>query len=1043
VQGADEEDIYFDLYDEILADICRITRCGDDRLIICPGNHDADRSIVAKHAREQKELLARLQDRDELNAAFLDGELDQLISDKFGNFESLRGLLSNHTQRTALNSFITLYKPSDYAAEFVVLNSAAMTWAGVDHISDERHLLVPEACLKDISKQLDRGRAQILISHHPMNWLTSGCEADLATSLDGLVQYHLFGHLHQAAPQQVTMMKGSCLSNQSGALYEARSDSVYNGYSIVSCDVESGNSAVHYRSYFDKRRAFDAGVNVTKDGVFYPNPQSRAFWYKLGKKIDRVGLRKWLVDSVLPAAQQTFNEGLVERPLCDVFVPPPLYTKRVPADVGDDDVSVEISEPTTLAEIVSGTNNIIFSGREEYGKTTLLRQTALLLLEQARNDANSISLPIVIDFGSARTGQNRMNSLLRGAIYTDIETYNLGQLLEEGLVTILVDDVDFNDAPRMKILRTFMRQNSRNRFIFSTTSDVSRTLALGDNIVANTETSLSFDTIFLAPFTRQKMRTFVAKWDKEGRLDHEKVLNRIIREFASINMPITAVNGTILLSIYDDLNEATLINRAVLIERFVEFLLEKPALSDVQRSAVDFKIKEHILAHVAGSMARADKYILSRMELYEVVKEHLTKFGFAWDPDDIIDMFIKSRVLSKHPDGRISFRYRAFLEYFVAKQMMEDGGFNSWLLEEDRYLMFSNELLYYSGLIRNDASLLELVGERFEKANQQAINDLQWMPDIRKIDEFTPPLATSEEDLFEEFERQMDLPPMTPDERDEILEGEIPVDSGARQQVYRPTISHIGHRWTMALLLYSGLLKNMELISDGDKRRHLAAILKSWGLLAGMSLAVVPTLAKHREFKVNGVLYKINYPTRFNEAKIARSLYIDMPNCVGRLLLSVLGTEKLEKQLAEPALDEANEPSIVTYYRHSLIADMKLRSWVTGLERLYNRIRHSAYLTEVFLRKTTALYMIGDAAEKDSRDLKEVVGKVIAISRTKGGKERARRKARAMQNLEKRLLVYQTKVIAQELAPGDENQATKLQRQRPTNSLAIDTKPKR
>jgi hypothetical protein len=87
--------------------------------------------------------------------------------------------------------------------------------------------------------------------------------------------------------------------------------------------------------------------------------------------------------------------------------------------------------------------------------------------------------------------------------------------------------------------------------------------------------------------------------------------------------------------------------------------------------------------------------------------------------------------------------------------------------------------------------------------------------------------------------------------------------------------------------------------------------------------------------------------------------------------------------------------------------------------------------------------MIGYAAEKDSRDLKEVVGKVIAISRTKGGKERARRKARAMQNLEKRLLVYQTKVIAQELAPGDENQATKLQRQRPTNSLAIDTKPKR
>src|SRR3546814_8119607 len=49
---------------------------------------------------------------------------------------------------------------------------------------------------------------------------------------------------------------------------------------------------------------------------------------------------------------------------------------------------------------------------------------------------------------------------------------------------------------------------------------------------------------------------------------------------------------------------------------------------------------------------------------------------------------------------RSCFRYRAFLEYFIASQMDISPDFRSWVLDDSRYLSFVNELNYYAGLER-------------------------------------------------------------------------------------------------------------------------------------------------------------------------------------------------------------------------------------------------------------------------------------------------------------------------------------------------------
>src|SRR5690348_9035200 len=43
VRAGDEDDIFLHLYDEVIAELAKIARCSDRRIILCPGNHDAHR----------------------------------------------------------------------------------------------------------------------------------------------------------------------------------------------------------------------------------------------------------------------------------------------------------------------------------------------------------------------------------------------------------------------------------------------------------------------------------------------------------------------------------------------------------------------------------------------------------------------------------------------------------------------------------------------------------------------------------------------------------------------------------------------------------------------------------------------------------------------------------------------------------------------------------------------------------------------------------------------------------------------------------------
>ena len=258
----------------------------------------------------------------------------------------------------------------------------------------------------------------------------------------------------------------------------------------------------------------------------------------------------------------------------------------------------------------------------------------------------------------------------------------------------------------------------------------------------------------------------------------------------------------------------------------------------------------------------------------------------------------------------------------------------------------------------------------------------------------------------------MQAPPLTEEERDEALEADLPHDSEGRQEVFRPKMEDIAQAWVTALMLYSGLLRDMELIPDEVKRRHLANVMQGWGIFTAQGLWVVPLLAKHRKMKVNGVEYEVALPRHYSEARVARTIYLELLNSISYLIKTKLGTEKLEHQLTEPKFEEAREPAILKYYRYSLIADLRIGDWCGALNSLHDHLRSIPYLRESLLRKIGGMYSLGFDLRDGEGKLRQMAGKMLGELRGRSHSDSKRQAVRSVEDLKKRALVRRLRLNA-------------------------------
>jgi len=912
------------------------------RLIICPGNHDANRAHIAANEEAVRSWRARARDLSGANELAADHEFSQYVSETFFNFETLRPVFGQ-SSLIASEPLYSTYFLRDLGIGVVAVNSASLTGAGLPNLGDQGALAVPERTLVEAVKTLPDGVPVLFLSHHPLTWLNEANAplVDTIIARRGLALFN--GHLHMNSPRQSTGLAGSILNSQAGALYSSRS--YWNGFALASIETDRKLARISFRRWFEQRREFSKAEDLGDDGIFYSSDDARSYFDVITPTVDVVALERWRETTLLPAALAEANAPLPNQQIDCIFVPPH-FDHEVPFRTEVDGRVGSRLEKLSFQGLIDSADNYVVSAQPETGKSTMLRSFALALARKSAK-ATGWSIPVVIQFAAIRPYKGYIETLIRQKLPELPAGLSVRSLLESGGLTILVDDVDFAVTQRRKALVGFVSEYPKCRYVFTSSTAFVETSTLRPEITPD----VPFTRVRLRAMEKGQLLTLIENYGTTDPRQADRMLERVLRDVSALNVPLTAVTGTFLIQILLDDPDHTVLNQAALIERYIEMLLEKYAPRELLPGTFDFKNKVDLLCSICEHMVRANDYTPSYNTILQWCIDYLGGYGLNFNATDLLNYFLVARILEKDGEN-VQFRLRMFFEFFTANRMVDSQNFREYVFSDKNYLSFINEIGFYAALSRRDQAQLERIFSNFDALARRTWDREDGQPDADALLENyeIPGRGISDEELEALF-RQIKSNEQLEQDRRALLEGVETGGEGENSQVVcRPEFDTDEERWLAHLILVSGMIKHTELIPDADKRRFLKGALQGWVQFAANSLGIVAVLAKERRVTFNGVTYRSTLPENLSMGEVARRLSLSMPAAAARMATTFMGTEKLHLQLRE-GLGSDDEPPARQFMRLAVLADLGLEDISSAARKVASRLKGSRYLQHVLARK--------------------------------------------------------------------------------------------
>lgn len=195
--------------------------------------------------REWREDLGGEGEMDALNRRYAAGEYDELTKDKFEAFDELEAYLRGDERehaRVMENAFVRVDRVDALNVDIVMFNTAVFSTGGNSKFEiDERNLAIPDYAVMESVKALKPGSLRIFTTHHPLSSLSEASARYLEGQIAEHAHCHLFGHMHDPKPRNVSGLRGEVFTNQAGAILTARRE-YYNGYSLITVDRATGHT---------------------------------------------------------------------------------------------------------------------------------------------------------------------------------------------------------------------------------------------------------------------------------------------------------------------------------------------------------------------------------------------------------------------------------------------------------------------------------------------------------------------------------------------------------------------------------------------------------------------------------------------------------------------------------------------------------------------------------------------------------------------------------------------------------------------------------
>lgn len=231
-------------------DLMAALRLPMDRLFLVPGNHDVDRSVHEELTVATRERLIGEAKRGDLEGAGKlieeglragsgDSVLQKLL-DRQSSFYELTRELGCGSELSTPALFWTRRVhdlPSFGPVRLIGLNSAWLC-----NRSDERNnIILGRWQTQKALAEIQPDELVVLLSHHPLDWLTEAEKNDAGSRIRQACHVHLHGHIHQSGVELLETARSRLRTfSGGGAIQELPNHDAYSIVRLVDARAEKG-----------------------------------------------------------------------------------------------------------------------------------------------------------------------------------------------------------------------------------------------------------------------------------------------------------------------------------------------------------------------------------------------------------------------------------------------------------------------------------------------------------------------------------------------------------------------------------------------------------------------------------------------------------------------------------------------------------------------------------------------------------------------------------------------------------------------------------
>lgn len=952
-----------------LATTLRIT---NDRFFLAPGNHDVDSSADSQYT--EKGLKSELLNEEKV--------VDFMVSSPINNLQRMNGF--KNFEKTHFNDFSGEKKLTHFNSIFLFecegikigINAFNTSWRYYPKLN-ESNLLIGKEQFENASDILEKADVKIAVFHHGFDDIFNFDKKAIFPIYQQNYNLAFFGHVHSADNNYIGNPTGHVIQITAPSNWYANINStdleMLNGYSVVDYDPSKKIVDIHSRCYSKLKRCYIPNVHIGDNNgksTFRSEVYNEKSKYNVESRIqEHIEITQLiLLDEHL--INYSYNTKAPKR-ISQLFVNPRVFTYKKDKDNEVKEEFVDINK------IMSPECHYLIFGTKEIGKTILLDY---IYIETVKNITITHKIPVYFDF-----------TLLRNQRFETIISHELGVKITEikdfmlkNEIIFLVDNLSFEekDSNNRQRLFTYIKEN--NIFLIATSSQLSSgTFPL--RFMETVEKPI-FSTLHIKEFNAHQIKDLIGKWFcNNDDFNKPEQCTKVLNILKSLNLPGSPLAVSMFLLIIEQQKEYRPQNEAMMLENFIEKTLDKASKRPILSENFDYTNKLHLLSEIAYKMYKKDSegYLLRSSELISFIQEKFDAKRLDFNPTEVVDEYLDRGILV-HEGAEIRFRFTCFFEFFLMKRMEFDPTFLSYVLSEQNFLFFQNELTYYTGIKRNNKDILEKVIKYMEESFQKLIHLLKEKSkgyDIIFSKNGNPIINNLSDDWSKKLCDQRS------NRDEEILDNEdTRLDQRTKDEIIKKKNKELSpfqileRSWVLA----ARILKNSEEIEEPDlKSKSFMKIIESSLAYAVLFKIII----------VNDIINKNEDTTISKQEKF----FCDYLPLLHQMVLSkVLGTAKLNLIIRE-RLDAIIKNNKVTDFEKFVIvfmySDLKGKESIKYIKDFINEIKQGN-IFDITLFKLLHIYyfeskdvaldnklenLIGNLKIKATNQKESAKGKIIQI----------------------------------------------------------------